>query len=101
MATLNQFSESITATLFAAAVIAICGYFFFAATQGPYGLYEKGRIEAIELELTAELAALTRKREDATNRAHRLSDQYLDLDLLDEQARKILGFARSDEIIIR
>ncbi len=30
----------------------------------------------------------------------RLSDSYLDLDLLDEQARDLLGYARSDEVII-
>jgi len=34
------------------------------------------------------------------NKTHRLSDNFLDLDLLDEQARKVLGMARPDEIII-
>lgn len=101
MTTLNRFSESITATLFAAGVVAVCGYFFFAATQGPYGLYEKGRYEAIEAELRGQLSELKTTREDAENRVRRLSDDYLDLDLLDEQARKHLGFARADEIIIR
>jgi cell division protein FtsB len=31
----------------------------------------------------------------------RLSDGFLDLDLLDEQARDVLGLIRSDEIVIR
>ena len=31
----------------------------------------------------------------------RLSDDYLDLDLLDEQARSVLGMIRADEIVIR
>ena len=31
----------------------------------------------------------------------RMSDEYLDLDLLDEQARDILGQIRSDEVIIQ
>jgi cell division protein FtsB len=31
----------------------------------------------------------------------RLSDDYLDLDLLDEQARDVLGYLRADEIVIR
>jgi len=35
------------------------------------------------------------------NLTHRLSDDYLDLDLLDEQARSVLGMVRADEIIIR
>ncbi len=35
------------------------------------------------------------------DRTTRLSDAYLDLDLLDQQARSILGLLRSDEIVIR
>jgi cell division protein FtsB len=35
------------------------------------------------------------------NLTHRLSDEYLDLDLLDEQTRKVLGMIRADEIVIR
>ena len=34
------------------------------------------------------------------NKTRRLSDNFLDLDLLDERARKVLGMARADEIII-
>ncbi|MGL4320838.1 MAG: septum formation initiator family protein, partial [Paracoccaceae bacterium] len=32
---------------------------------------------------------------------HRLSDAYLDIDLLDQQARDVLGYVRADEIVIR
>jgi cell division protein FtsB len=31
----------------------------------------------------------------------RLSDGFLDLDLLDERARDVLGYVRYDEIVIR
>jgi cell division protein FtsB len=34
------------------------------------------------------------------NMTQRMSDEYLDLDLLDEQARRVLGMVRSDEIVI-
>ena len=44
--------------------------------------------------LAAELALLA-------NKTHRLSDNYLDLDLLDEQARDVLGQVRTDELVIR
>ena len=44
--------------------------------------------------LVAELAELK-------NLTHRLSDSYLDMDLLDEQVRDVLGYVRADEIIIR
>jgi cell division protein FtsB len=35
------------------------------------------------------------------NLTRRLSDDYLDLDLLDQQARDVLGLLRHDEIVIR
>ena len=35
------------------------------------------------------------------NLTQRLSDDYLDLDLLDEQARDVLGLVRANEMIIR
>ena len=35
------------------------------------------------------------------NLTRRLSDTYLDLDLLDQQARSVLGMIRADEIVIR
>jgi len=35
------------------------------------------------------------------NLTRRLSDTYLDLDLLDQHARSILGMIRADEIVIQ
>jgi len=35
------------------------------------------------------------------NRTRRLSDEYLDLDLLDERARAVLGLVRADDLVIR
>jgi len=34
------------------------------------------------------------------NLTKRMSDEFLDLDLLDQQARDILGYVRSTEIVI-
>lgn len=101
MKTLNQFGELMKATSFAFLVMLGCAYFFFAATQGPFGLYEKGRIEADEVMLKARRDVLSARRVEAQNKVARLSDNFLDLDLLDEQARKVLGYARSDEILIK
>ena len=94
-------TENLTMAFFSVITMLVCGYFFYAATHGPYGLYEKGRIEADEVLLTQHLQELSRTRAEAENRAHRLSDQYLDLDLLDEQSRKVLGMVRDDEVIVR
>ena len=35
------------------------------------------------------------------NLTQRLSDRFLDLDLLDQQARDVLGLVRADEIVVR
>jgi cell division protein FtsB len=34
------------------------------------------------------------------DRTRRMSDDYLDLDLLDERARSVLGLVRADEVVI-
>ncbi|WP_407647684.1 FtsB family cell division protein [Halovulum marinum] len=82
-------------------VIAAIGYFTYAAVQGDYGTFRRIQVEAQAQKLEAELAALQAEREVIENRTRRMSTDYLDLDLLDEQARKVLGLARGDEIIIR
>jgi cell division protein FtsB len=76
-------------------------YFTFAAVQGDYGLFRRAEIEAQSAELRAQLESLEARVARMENLTRRLSDDYLDLDLLDEQARDVLGVMRSDEIIIR
>ena len=76
-------------------------YFTFAAVQGAFGLFNRVQVEAEIVDLRAERDRLVQDLAVVTNRARRLSDDYLDLDLLDERARDLLGLARPDEIIIR
>ena len=76
-------------------------YFTFAAVQGDYGLFSRSEIEAEAAELQAKLDALNSEIAVMENLTHRLSDTYLDLDLLDEQARSVIGLLRGDEIVIR
>ncbi len=87
--------------LYFAVFLCLTGYFVFAAVQGDYGHLRRIQIEAEEADLMARLDDLQMERKLIENKTHRLSDQYLDLDLLDEQARKRLGLARIDEVIIR
>ncbi|MEM1313158.1 MAG: septum formation initiator family protein [Pseudomonadota bacterium] len=82
-------------------VIGLTCYFAYAALQGDTGLVEQVRLTREEADLTARLEALQAERAEMQNLAHRLSDAYLDLDLLDERARAVLGYARADEIVIR
>jgi len=76
-------------------------YFTFAAVQGDYGVFRRGEILAQKYALQEELAQLDIEVTQMENLTHRLSDSYLDLDLLDQQARDVLGLIRSDEIVIQ
>ena len=76
-------------------------YFTFAAVQGDYGLFRRAEILSDAKKLEAELTVLKNEVDKMTNLTLRMSDEYLDLDLLDEQARDILGQIRSDEVIIQ
>ena len=87
--------------IFFAVAFALAIYFTFAAVQGDYGLFRRAEIDAEARDLAAQLAIVQADVAQMENLTKRLSDDYLDLDLLDEQARKMLGVLRSDEIVIR
>jgi cell division protein FtsB len=76
-------------------------YFTFAAVQGDYGMFARVAIDAEAETLRQERERLTLELAEMQNLTHRLSDDYLDLDLLDQQTRDVLGYMRSDEIAIR
>lgn len=87
--------------LYSGVIFALGCYFTFAAVQGEYGLFRRLSVEAQTRSLTAERDALALELAEMQNKTRRLSDDYLDLDLLDEQARTVLGMIRADEIVIR
>lgn len=75
--------------------------FAHTGLSGDHGLGALREAEVQEQELQAELALLRVEREALQNRVRRLDEGYLDLDLLDERARAVLGRARPDELLIR
>ncbi len=79
---------------------ALVFYFGFHALNGDRGIYalikEQRKIEL----LTAELERVKEERMELDHRVRMLSSSSLDLDLLDERSRQILGFAASDEDVI-
>ena len=87
--------------LFFALFLALSSYFAFAAIQGDYGHIKRIQIESEERRLALRLETLKLEREQLKNKTYRLSDWYLDLDLLDERVRKVLGMARVNDVIIR
>lgn len=75
-------------------------YFAFAAVQGEYGLFRRAEVRAEILQQRVILNDLIAEIQLMENLTTRLSDSFLDLDLLDEQARDILGYARPDELVL-
>ncbi|MCG6901788.1 MAG: septum formation initiator family protein [Rhodobacter sp.] len=89
------------AIVFFSIVFALGTYFAFASVQGDFGLFRRIQIEAEAEKLQQEKARLSAEVAELTNKTRRLGDDYLDLDLLDQQARDVLGLARGDEVVIR
>lgn len=87
--------------VFFATAFALSAYFTFAAVQGDYGLFRRVEVAAEADSLRKTLDRLQTEIDVTENLTRRLSDDYLDLDLLDEQARSVLGLLRADEIVIR
>jgi cell division protein FtsB len=83
------------------AAFGLSAYFTFAAVQGDFGLFRRIEIEAEARDVARDLDRLQAEVARMENLTTRLSDTFLDLDLLDEQARTVLGLIRADEIVIR
>lgn len=97
----RQARHTIGPLIFSFVALALGLYFTFAAVQGDYGLFRRAEISAEARDLADQLAKVQAEVTRIENLTRRLSDDYLDLDLLDEQARSILGVLRADEIVIR
>lgn len=97
----NRKKPALGVFVYFAIAFALGTYFTFAAVQGDFGLFSRAEVEAEAETLQAQLDQLNADIAVMENLTRRLSDTYLDLDLLDEQARSVIGLLRSDEIVIR
>ena len=75
-------------------------YFIIASLNGEFGVSAKYQLLAKEKILTNELKLLIEETKAIKNKISRLSDNSLDLELLDQQARKILGLIGEEELIV-
>jgi len=92
---------SISAIIFFVVMILLGIYFAYAAVQGPSGILRRVQLQAETQDLAQQRDRLQAEVDRMRNLTRRLSDDYLDIDLLDERARDVLGLVRADEIIIR
>jgi cell division protein FtsB len=93
--------QTLGGILYLAFMMTVGTYFAISSVQGDSGMFRRIEIDAKAEMLVVEKAAILVEVEDLRNLTHRMSDQYLDIDLLDQQAREVLGYIRADEIVIR
>lgn len=87
--------------VYGSVVFSLIAYLSFAALQGEHGLFTLFQVQSQEHQLLSELDLLKDERSEILNRTRRLSSSGIDLELLDEQARKVLGLGRADEVMVR
>ena len=75
-------------------------YFVWHAVNGERGLKTKDEYERKIAALTSELDGLKAEHALWNNRIALLSGRVIDRDILDEEARAVLGRVRRDELIV-
>lgn len=75
-------------------------YLGFHAMHGERGIYAWFREVRMQESLTKELAKTRAEREALELNVTHMRDGSLDLDLLDEQTRRMLGGAKQDEKVV-
>lgn len=98
--TLRASRPSLGVLIFFAVTLSLSAYFTFAAVQGDFGLFRRAEIVVEGEKLEQEVEELRAEVARMENLTLRLSDEFLDLDLLDQQARDVLGLLRADEIVV-
>jgi cell division protein FtsB len=82
--------------------IAICAmaYFAYHMLQGERGLIAWQQLENKVQQAEAEFAALQREHDILENRVKLLRDESLCPDLLNERAKKVLGYIHPNEVMV-
>ena len=96
----NRYSELGTASI-VLMCLTLATYFCFSAIQGEYGVMRRAEYDAQARQLQQELEILQAEHAQLQNKTRRLTDECLDLDLLDEQVRDVLGLLRMDEVVVQ
>jgi cell division protein FtsB len=79
---------------------AVVGYFVFHAHHGARGLEAKRELKEEIAKLTDELATLRDERASWEKRASMLRAEAIDHDVLEEQAREVLGFVHKNDVVV-
>ena len=91
---------SLSGVLFPLMLLGVGAYFVFMAVQGNYGLFRRVHVTANIVALERDLAIVQAETARMENLTRRLSDDFLDLDLLDERVRAMLGYVHADDVVL-
>ena len=80
-------------------IMLILAYFSYHVISGERGLLSLMDLSKKVEESSRKLDVTSAERLKIENRVSLLRDESLDLDLLDEQARRLLGYAGENEVI--
>ena len=94
---LRRQGRQITVSLLGVAVI---GYFAYHAVEGERGLRAYFALKLQAAQARDRLATLRTEREAIERRVHLLRPDGLDLDLLEERARDVLGLVHEDDVVV-
>lgn len=85
-----------------AVFVLVIAYLVFNATYGNRGMLALDVVERQVAQHEVELADLAGQRQVLEHRVGLLGggDNYLDTDILEEEARRVLGWSRADEVIV-
>jgi cell division protein FtsB len=84
-----------------AGCLALIGYFSYHAVEGNHGLHKRAALAEKVERLEAELAALKQQRLRIEHDVALMTDRVQgEPDLLDEQARGLLGHVRPGDIVV-
>ena len=83
-----------------AASASVTSYFVWSAVNGGRGLRAKEAYRAQMAKLDTELTDLTNQRKQLERRVQMMSPNSLDRDLLEEEARTVLGLVRESELVV-
>ncbi len=91
---------NIRSLLLSLACAGIICYFGYHMISGGRGILAFFKLSSQISSTQSELELVRMERLDLEHNANLLKSESLDLDLLEEQAKKILGFAKPQEIVI-
>jgi cell division protein FtsB len=87
--------KTLTRTL----VVLVLAYVVYQLLTGERGLIKFVAMTTKSRELKQEIADLERQKQELEKKVYGLKSQSLDLDLLDEQTRRNLGYSKQGETI--